>query len=143
MDAALRRRITFSDHSLATDHVFSEVHLVTCRNVLIYFDHALQTRALRLFAEALVPRGFLGLVQFPELHAVGAASALPQGEARRVDVYDGMAVVADTAELDPGIADAPLMLAEQQVPRHLLAGIAVRFDARGFELRIEQEGQGE
>jgi chemotaxis protein methyltransferase CheR len=61
MDPELRRRITFSDHSLATDHVFSEVHLITCRNVLIYFDHTLQTRALRLFAEALIPRGFLGL----------------------------------------------------------------------------------
>jgi chemotaxis protein methyltransferase CheR len=61
MDPALRRRITFSDHSLATDQVFSEVHLVTCRNVLIYFDHTLQARALRLFAEALIPRGFLGL----------------------------------------------------------------------------------
>jgi len=61
LDSALRRKITFSDHSLATDHVFSEVHLVTCRNVLIYFDHTLQTRALRLFAEALIPRGFLGL----------------------------------------------------------------------------------
>jgi chemotaxis protein methyltransferase CheR len=60
-DTALRRKITFSDHSLATDNVFSEVHLVTCRNVLIYFDHALQTRALRLFAEALIGRGFLGL----------------------------------------------------------------------------------
>jgi chemotaxis protein methyltransferase CheR len=61
MDASLRRKITFSDHSLATDNVFSEVHLVTCRNVLIYFDTALQNRALNLFAEALVPRGFLGL----------------------------------------------------------------------------------
>ena len=60
-DPALRRKITFSDHSLATDSVFSEVHLVTCRNVLIYFDHELQTRALRLFAEALIGRGFLGL----------------------------------------------------------------------------------
>ena len=61
MDSALRRKITFSDHSLATDNVFSEVHLITCRNVLIYFDHALQTRALRLFAESLVHHGFLGL----------------------------------------------------------------------------------
>ena len=61
MDPALRRKITFSDHSLATDNVFSEVHLVTCRNVLIYFDHALQNRALRLFSDALISRGFLGL----------------------------------------------------------------------------------
>ena len=61
MDAALRRKVTFSDHSLATDNVFSEVHLVTCRNVLIYFDQELQNRALRLFGEALIGRGFLGL----------------------------------------------------------------------------------
>jgi chemotaxis protein methyltransferase CheR len=61
MDTGLRRKITFSDHSLATDNVFSEVHLVTCRNVLIYFDHALQNRALSLFGDALVSRGFLGL----------------------------------------------------------------------------------
>jgi chemotaxis protein methyltransferase CheR len=61
LEGSLRRRITFSDHSLATDNVFSEVHLVTCRNVLIYFDHELQNRALRLFSDALVSRGFLGL----------------------------------------------------------------------------------
>lgn len=61
MDAALRRKITFSDHSLATDSVFSEMHLITCRNVLIYFDRALQDRALKLFAESLVHGGFLGL----------------------------------------------------------------------------------
>jgi chemotaxis protein methyltransferase CheR len=61
VDAALRRKITFSDHSLATDNVFSEVHLVCCRNVLIYFDHGLQSRAFNLFADSLVGRGFLGL----------------------------------------------------------------------------------
>jgi chemotaxis protein methyltransferase CheR len=61
MDAALRKKITFSDHSLATDSVFSEVHFVSCRNVLIYFNRELQARALRLFDEALCSRGFLGL----------------------------------------------------------------------------------
>jgi chemotaxis protein methyltransferase CheR len=60
-DASLRRSIVFSDHSLATDAVFAEVQLVTCRNVLIYFDTALQNRALGLFHEALSHRGFLGL----------------------------------------------------------------------------------
>ena len=53
--------VVFADHSLATDNVFSEVHLVSCRNVLIYFDRELQDRALGLFREALVRRGFLGL----------------------------------------------------------------------------------
>ena len=61
LDRRLRARITFSDHCLATDQVFAEVHLVSCRNVLIYFDRELQDRALALFRDSLVPRGFLGL----------------------------------------------------------------------------------
>jgi len=60
-DPALRRQVVFADHSLATDSVFSEVHLVSCRNVLIYFNAALQNRAVGLFKESLVHRGFLGL----------------------------------------------------------------------------------
>jgi chemotaxis protein methyltransferase CheR len=57
----LKSRLLFADHSLATDGVFSEVHLVSCRNVLIYFDRPLQDRAVALFHEALAHRGFLGL----------------------------------------------------------------------------------
>jgi len=60
-DKALREHMVFSDHSLATDSVFAEVHLVSCRNVLIYFERDLQNRALGLFHEALVHRGFMGL----------------------------------------------------------------------------------
>ena len=60
-DRRLRRNVVFADHSLATDTVFSEVHLVSCRNVLIYFNRDLQDRAVGLFREALVHRGFLGL----------------------------------------------------------------------------------
>jgi chemotaxis protein methyltransferase CheR len=60
-DGSLREHIVFSDHSLATDAVFAEVQLVSCRNVLIYFDRQLQDHALGLFHEALSHRGFLGL----------------------------------------------------------------------------------
>jgi len=60
-DRKLRRNIVFADHSLATDTVFSEVHLVSCRNVLIYFNPSLQDRAIALFRDSLVHRGFLGL----------------------------------------------------------------------------------
>ena len=34
----LKQRILFCDHSLATDAAFAEMHLISCRNVLIYFD---------------------------------------------------------------------------------------------------------
>ncbi len=60
-DKRLRDSITFADHSLATDSVFSETHLVSCRNVLIYFNRKLQDRALGLFHDSLSRRGFLGL----------------------------------------------------------------------------------
>jgi chemotaxis protein methyltransferase CheR len=60
-DKSLRAQMVFSDHSLATDNVFSEVELVSCRNVLIYFDRQLQARAIGLFHDALAPRGFLGI----------------------------------------------------------------------------------
>ena len=58
---ALKKNITFSDHSLVTDAVFSETHLISCRNVLIYFDRELQDKVFGLFHESLCRRGFLGL----------------------------------------------------------------------------------
>jgi chemotaxis protein methyltransferase CheR len=60
-DRSLRKNVVFSDHSLATDSVFAEVQVVSCRNVLIYFDRTLQDRALGLMKDALCRRGFLGL----------------------------------------------------------------------------------
>jgi len=60
-DKSLKEHIVFSDHSLATDSVFAEVHLISCRNVLIYFNRDLQDRAVGLFKDALCRKGFLGI----------------------------------------------------------------------------------
>lgn len=60
-DKSLRKATVFSDHSLATDAVFAETHLISCRNVLIYFNRELQDRAIGLFAGSLMRKGFLGL----------------------------------------------------------------------------------
>lgn len=60
-DSSLRENVTFADHSLATDSVFSETQLISCRNVLIYFNKKLQDRAFGLFHESLSHRGFLVL----------------------------------------------------------------------------------
>ncbi len=73
IDSRLRDRITFANHNLATDGVFGEMHLVFCRNVLIYFNKDLQDRALRLFTDSLVQGGFLCLgtkedLQFSDLN---------------------------------------------------------------------------
>ena len=60
-DKTLLQRVVFSDHSLVTDAAFAEMQLISCRNVLIYFDRALQDRALGLFKESLPRKGYLGL----------------------------------------------------------------------------------
>lgn len=61
MDSSLKERVVFSSHNLASDSVFGEMHLIFCRNVLIYFNRDLQHRALGLFTESLVHGGFLCL----------------------------------------------------------------------------------
>ncbi|AXE64635.1 chemotaxis protein CheR [Hyphomonas sp. CACIAM 19H1] len=84
-DRTLRSRTVFTEHNLATDQVFSEVHLVSCRNVLIYFDHALQERAIGLFAESLARGGFLGLGAHETLRFSGHAQAfIPFDETQRI-----------------------------------------------------------
>jgi len=60
-DQSLIENVTFADHSLATDSVFSETHLISCRNVMIYFNPRLQRRVFGLFQESLCHRGFLAL----------------------------------------------------------------------------------
>jgi chemotaxis protein methyltransferase CheR len=57
----LKTRITFAYHNLVTDGVFGEMNLISCRNVLIYFDKILQDRVLTLFADSLRHGGFLCL----------------------------------------------------------------------------------
>lgn len=60
---SLRERIVFSQHNLAMDSSFNEFHVILCRNVLIYFNDRLQTRAHDLFYRSLVSLGILGLGQ--------------------------------------------------------------------------------
>ena len=58
---SLRDRVLFSSHNLVTDGVFGEMHIIFCRNVLIYFNKELQERVFQLFYESLCPGGFLCL----------------------------------------------------------------------------------
>jgi len=61
MSGALKKNITFARHNLAVDNAFGEMHLIMCRNVLIYFDRILQDRVFRLFDDSLIRDGFLCL----------------------------------------------------------------------------------
>ncbi|MET0656830.1 MAG: protein-glutamate O-methyltransferase CheR [Steroidobacteraceae bacterium] len=77
-DKSLKAHMVFSDHSLATDNVFAEMQLVSCRNVLIYFNRSLQERAIGLFREALCHKGFLGIGSKETLRFSAHASAFSE-----------------------------------------------------------------
>jgi len=66
----LRERIVFSEHNLAVDGRFGEMHLIMCRNVLIYFNKELQNKALTLFNDSLIRGGFLCLGTKESLRAI-------------------------------------------------------------------------
>jgi chemotaxis protein methyltransferase CheR len=57
----LRENVLFAAHNLAGDASFNEFHAIFCRNVMIYFNRALQDRVHALFYESLQTYGFLGL----------------------------------------------------------------------------------
>ena len=70
MDKSLKKNVVFATHNLATDRDFNEMHLITCRNVMIYFEQELQNRVLETFYNSLVEEGFLGLDQKESLHGL-------------------------------------------------------------------------
>lgn len=57
----LRERLVFAPHDLLHDPAFSRLHLVSCRNFLIYLEPAAQQRLLKLFHFALGEAGYLFL----------------------------------------------------------------------------------
>ena len=61
MNQSLKKNIVWANHNLVTDSVFAEVHLILCRNVLIYFDKDLQNKVQKLFYNSLINGGILCL----------------------------------------------------------------------------------
>ena len=57
----IREQCTFARHDLCRDPPFSNLDLISCRNVLIYLEPAMQKRVIPLFHYALNPSGMLAL----------------------------------------------------------------------------------
>ena len=60
-EPALKKKITFAEHNLVTDGVFGEMHVIVCRNVLIYFNKELQNNVIKLFSDSISKGCFLCL----------------------------------------------------------------------------------
>ena len=59
VNQALRERIVFTPHNLCQDPPFSNIDLISCRNLLIYFSNSLQSKVFARLHYALKPSGLL------------------------------------------------------------------------------------
>ncbi|WP_083830954.1 CheR family methyltransferase [Herbaspirillum lusitanum] len=57
----LREKVLFAAHNILRDPPFSRVHLISCRNLLIYLNREVQEKVFEMFHFALVPGGYLYL----------------------------------------------------------------------------------
>ncbi len=64
---ALREMIIFAPHNLAKNAGFTRMHLISCRNVLIYMQPVLQQHVMRMLHFSLMHKGilFLGAAETP------------------------------------------------------------------------------
>jgi len=76
---SLKKNVLFSAHNLASDGVFNEFQLISCRNVLIYFNTDLQKKVIDLFYNSLANFGFLCL---------GSKETLRSSELGRFKIID-------------------------------------------------------
>ncbi|MFO7993167.1 MAG: chemotaxis protein CheB [Marinobacter sp.] len=56
---SIRDKVLFARHDVILDPPFTKLDLIACRNLLIYFDLALQRRIIPLFHYSLRPEGLL------------------------------------------------------------------------------------
>ncbi|PCJ81347.1 MAG: hypothetical protein COA57_14435 [Flavobacteriales bacterium] len=57
----IRQMMLFSRHDIISDPPFVKLDLITCRNLFIYFDNALQQEVISIFHYALNPNSYLCL----------------------------------------------------------------------------------
>ncbi|MFC0211774.1 CheR family methyltransferase [Paenibacillus chartarius] len=57
----IRKMVLFAPHNIIKDPPFSNLDLITCRNMLIYLQSEMQRKVLSLFHFVLNPKGFLFL----------------------------------------------------------------------------------
>ena len=69
----IRERVIFAEQNIIADPPFTKINLLSCRNLLIYLESALQAKLMQLFHYSLNPGGFLVL---GSVESIGTATTL-------------------------------------------------------------------
>lgn len=123
----LRDMIVFARHNLVSDPPFLRLDLVSCRNVLIYFDAPLQAKVLKIFHFGLAPEAYLFL---------GRSESIAQAEQlfatldRRERLFRKLGDSMPLLPVSPSLATASLRTPAQRRDRRLellLSGLVSHF----------------
>ena len=82
-DRALTQNVVWAPHNLVQDRSFNTFNAVLCRNVMIYFDRALQNRVHRLFYDSLERFGILALGHKESIRFSGLEEAYEELDANQ------------------------------------------------------------
>lgn len=74
-ERTLTDNVVWAPHNLVQDRSFNMFNLILCRNVMIYFDRALQTRVHQLFYDSMERLGILALGHKESIRFTGFESA--------------------------------------------------------------------
>ena len=74
-DRTLTENVVWAPHNLVQDRSFNTFNAILCRNVMIYFDRALQTRVHQLFYDSLEHLGILALGHKESIRFTGLEAA--------------------------------------------------------------------
>jgi chemotaxis protein methyltransferase CheR len=82
-DRTLTDNVVWAPHNLVQDRSFNTFNVILCRNVMIYFDRALQTRVHELFYDSLERFGILALGHKESIRFTGI-----EGAYEELDVHE-------------------------------------------------------
>jgi chemotaxis protein methyltransferase CheR len=80
-DRTLTNNVVWAPHNLVQDRSFNTFNVILCRNVMIYFDRALQTRVHQLFYDSLERLGILALGHKESIRFTGVENAYEELDA--------------------------------------------------------------
>ena len=146
---AIREMCVFARHNIFADPPFSHMDLISCRNVLIYMDTALQKQVMPIFHYALNPNGFLmlgsseGIGRFSDLfdavdkkHKIYSKKWIPGHHHFRFAANSFPAVAPQRATIGSGRGDA--LELQKELDRVLLANYAPAAVLVSEELEVLQ-----
>ncbi|MCX6307432.1 MAG: protein-glutamate O-methyltransferase CheR, partial [Bacteroidia bacterium] len=114
INTEIREMIVFAQHNIIMHPPFSKIHLLSCRNLLIYLDSELQKNLISLFFYSINPAGFLIL---------GTAETLGSQASLFVPIDSKLKIYKrSSTSLSPELYDFPYSFSKTQpVPKEKLS----------------------